>query len=159
VAIKGTFNIEPDGTTVIAQEQVPVVPAPRHRDDPSSSSLLYEADLDYTKPGTDILLHGHAYAPGGEPAAQIDVTLKVESLVKTLRVFGDRVWTGGILGLRMTAPEPFVKMPLVYERAFGGTDAESKDPKKHGWERRNPVGTGFATEEEHLIGRPVPNVE
>jgi len=159
VAVKATFLIEPDGTTIVADEQAGVVPAPQHSGDPLTSSLIYETDLDYAKPGTDILLHGHAYAPNGAAATQVDVTMKVDRSAKTLRVFGDRVWTRGILGLAMSDPEPFRKMPLVYERAFGGTDTTASNPKNHGWERRNPVGAGFATDAEHLVNRAVPNVE
>ena len=50
-------------------------------------------------------------------------------------------------------------MPLSYERAFGGIDRKPDDPKKHDWERRNLLGTGFGVEKKHLIGQALPNVE
>src|ERR1051326_4099932 len=158
-AVKATFLIRPDGTTVVATEQEPVMQAPKHRGDAGITSLLYESDLDYTKPTTDILLHGHAYAPMGKPAASVDVTMKVSQMAKTLRVFGDRTWKKGVVGLTMTSPEPFLKMPIQYERAYGGTEAASDDPRRRGWERRNPVGTGFSMETGDLAGRRVANVE
>jgi hypothetical protein len=155
VAVKGTFNIRPDGTTVISEKQEEVVQAPKHRDDPKTSSLLYESDLDYTKRTTDILLHGHAFAPGGKPTTQVEVTMKVDRMSKTLRVFGDRKWRVGALTMSISSPEPFVKMPLIYERAYGGRDDSSPDPNQHTWETHNPIGVGFMVKSD----QPLPNVE
>lgn len=159
VAVKGTFTIKADGTIELAEEQEPVLVMPKHRGDPLKSSLLYESDIDYAKATTDILLHGHAYAPRGRHVSEVEVLMKVGPIQKTLRVVGDRVWKPGVLSLTLTEPKPFLKMPIIYERAFGGTDRRSHDPKKHAWERRNPVGTGFAVAPEHLENQPAPNVE
>ena len=66
---------------------------------------------------------------------------------KALRIVGDRVWRG----TTRTAAKPFVKMPLVYERAFGGVDRQSPNPERDAdW--RNPVGIGFVISREHLDG-------
>jgi hypothetical protein len=159
VAVKATLLIRPDGTTEVAPEQVPVLLVPQYRGDPASSSLLYDSDLYHTKPTTDVLLHGHAYAPGGEPATRVDVSLTVGPVSKSLRVTGDRAWKIGAVTNAITDPEPFVKMPLTYERAYGGRDETGDDPKKHSWEVRNPVGVGFATAAGHLADGPLPNVE
>jgi hypothetical protein len=153
VAVKATFLIRPDGTTEVAPEQEPVTLVPKFRGDPAASSLLYDSDLYHTKPTTEVLLHGHAYAPGGRPVTEVDVRMKVGPLKKTLHVTGDRVWRPGPLGSRAGAPEPFEKMPLTYERAYGGRD--ESDPKKPTWETRNPVGVGF----HPALGQPLPNVE
>ncbi|GBC62135.1 DUF2169 domain-containing protein [Desulfonema ishimotonii] len=159
VAVKGTFSIRQDGSVELAEEQEEVHIAPGFRGDPAISGLLYDTDLPHKKNNTDVLIDGHAYAPDGRPATKTDVGLNVGSLRKKLRVTGDRIWEESLFGLTMSTPQPFVKMPLIYERAFGGTDRQSDDPKHHGWERRNPVGCGFATKPEHLTGTPVPNIE
>ncbi len=159
VAVKGTFLIEADGTLRLAEEQEEVRLAQVFRGDPAETSLLYDSDLVHKKSATDVLVHGHAYAPRGRPATQVDVTLKLGPIHKTLRVIGDRYWRNSALGLRMTPPEPFLKIPLTYERAYGGTDQISENPKHHDWERLNPVGRGFATRTEHLIDTPMANVE
>ena len=159
VCVKGTFIISPNGSTQLADEQMEVCLAPKFRGEAGQSSLLYESDLVHTKSNTDVILQGHAYTPGGKPATQVDVTLKVAKISKTLRVIGDRVWKKSLLGMKLSKPQPFIKMPLTYERAFGGTDQMSENPKHHGWEPRNPVGSGFATRRVHLIGKPAPNVE
>jgi hypothetical protein len=159
VAVKGTFLVTNNHSLELAQEQKEVLLSPEYRGDPAVSSLLYESDLDYTKPTTDIILHGHAYAPAGRVSRVVDVTMRIGNMRKTLRVFGDRVWHKGLVGLKLSDPKPFQKMPITYERAFGGTDLRSDDPKARRWERRNPVGRGFATKRRHVIGQLAPNVE
>ena len=159
VAVKGTFLIGPDGSTQPADEQEKVCLPPMYRGEPGKSSLLYDTDLNHTKVNTDIIVNGHAFAPNGRPARHVDVTLRGGGVNKTVRVFGDRVWKSSVLGLAMTDPEPFTRMPLTYERAFGGKDDTSEDPRLHSWDERNPVGAGFAVRKENLSGKRAPNLE
>jgi hypothetical protein len=155
VAVKCTFLIRPDGTTVEAKEQSPVVRTPKFRGDPKNSSLLFDSDLYLTKPSTDIWLNGHAYAPGAKPITQVEATMKVGDVAKSLRIIGDRRWQKGALGLTASEPEPFVKMPITYERSYGGVDPQSADSEKPQSEPRNPAGIGIASVE----GQMLPNVE
>jgi len=154
VAVKATFDIRPDGTTEVSKVQPQVLRLPEHFGEPGESSIKYDADLVLTKRTTDVVVVGHAYGPGGNAVTQLDVGFKVGPIQKMLRVFGDRRWKS----VGMTAPEPFTKMPLVYERSFGGVDKVSPTPEK-GWEWRNPVGTGFATSGGNATGLSLPNVE
>lgn len=158
VAVKCTFDIQPNGTTEIAAEQPPVTMAPEYFGEPAKSSLKYDSDLLLTKKTTDILLHGHAYAPKGYLAKVVDVGLRVGPVTKVLRVYGDRYWNPEN-GLPYSEPEPFSKMPIVYERAYGGADPALKGDEPGSWDWRNPVGTGFATSSSHLAGVRLPNVE
>src|SRR5919108_183167 len=50
------------------------------------------------------------------------------------------------------------RKPLVWERAFGGTDVTPKGPTA---EPRNPVGAGFRAPDgqKPLAGMPLPNLE
>lgn len=158
VAVKATYRILPNGALELAEKQEDVLLAPTYLGEPGQSSLRYESDLVRTKVGTDILLHGHAYASRAQRS--IDVHLKVGKLEKHLRVFGDRVWKKGLLwGVKISRPKPFERMPITYERAFGGADQKHPKPKRRGWEPRNPIGTGFAMRAKHLVGQAVPNVE
>lgn len=154
VAVKCTFAIKPDGTVDVAPDQPPVLRVPEHYGEPGKSSIRYEADLVLTKKTTDILVVGNAYAPQGRPVDQIDVGFRVGSVKKLLRVIGDREW--GALGA--APPQPFVTMPLVYERAFGGVDLQSSHPDRD-WEWRNPVGTGFAVSRGNARNLKLPNLE
>lgn len=159
VAVRGTFLIEPDGRLRLASEQQQVCRVPEYRDSPDRGSVIYESDLVRTKASTDVLVNGHAHAGAGRVATELDVTLKVGALRKRLRVFGDRVWSRSVFGLRISPPKAFERIPLIYERAFGGTDTVASDPALHGWEPSNPVGRGFAVQARHLDGMPAPNVE
>lgn len=154
VAVKATFDIRPDGNLEVSQAQPPVLHVPVHHGEPGKSSIQYDADLVLTKPTTDIVVVGHAHAPGGRPVTALDVGFRVGPLQKVLRVQGDRHW--GAFGA--TSPEPFQKMPLVYERAYGGVDLQSDTPDKD-WEWRNPVGTGFAVSGGNATGLRLPNIE
>jgi hypothetical protein len=157
VAVKCSFTIQSDGRQVLHPVQTPVSRAPVFRAEPERSSLIQENDLVHTKLKTDVLLYGDAHAPNGRAVHYMDVRLKVATIDKTLRVYGDRRWVAGVLGPSLTAPEPFTRVPIVYERAFGGTDMT--DAEERGWEPRNPVGTGFALKKEHIVGKLSPNVE
>ena len=159
VAVKGTFTVNQDGSLRLADEQEEVNLAPKFRGDPATSSLLYETDLPHIKKNTDVLIEGHAYAPGGKPVKRIDVAFKIGKIQKRLQVTGDRVWKRSLLGVAPSHPQPFVKIPLIYERSFGGADLSSKNPKNHDWDLRNPVGCGFDKKASRLIGKPVPNIE
>jgi hypothetical protein len=112
-------------------------------------------DLVRTKPTTDVLLMGHAYAPQGRPTKACEVALRVGSLVKQLTVIGDRKW----IGTTMSEPLPFTRMPLIYERAYGGFDPQRRETESPLWDLRNPVGTGFAESAVAADGQMLPNIE
>lgn len=157
VAVKGTFDILPDGTTAVSQEQPPVVMAPEYRDpdNPAESSLTYDMDLVRTKTTTDVLLTGHAYVPQGTPTKEFEVALRVGPIVKRLAVIGDRKW----VGTTMSRPLPFTQMPVTYERAYGGFDPQLRETESPAWDARNPIGTGFAKSAEAIDGQMLPNIE
>ena len=158
VVVKATFTITAEGALEVAEEQAPVELTPVYTGDAGKSSLLSESDVEYPKPGTDILLGGHAYAPRGEPCRSVEVTMKAGPIHKRLRVHGDRRWEWDLTGPVMSPAEPFIQVPLVYERAFGGVDV-TDDGKVLGWERQNPVGTGYASIKSRLSGKLAPNIE
>jgi hypothetical protein len=155
VAVKCSFDIRPDGTTAPSAEQPPVVMVPEYVGEPGRSSLRHDMDLVRTKTTTDVLLLGQAQAPRGKPVTELDVGFRVGPVVKRLRVTGDRVWQGGAA----SAPLPFVTMPLVHERAYGGVDPASRHAACPQWDERNPVGTGFALSASGIEGLRLPNVE
>ena len=158
VAVKATFNIK-NGQPILADEQEPVCMADEYYGEPGSSSMKYESELVFKKAGTDVVINGHAYAPTEKPISKLDVDIKVAGRQKTIRVYGDRTWRGSLIGSSMTSPKPFVKMPLIYERAFGGIDTSNDDPKKQGAEFRNPIGVGFGLSSSFLKNKPLPNLE
>jgi hypothetical protein len=80
--------------------------------------------------------------------------LRVGDSKKLVAVLGDRVWRGS----NPTPPQPFVSIPLVYERAYGGSYTAGE---RLFCEERNPVGVGFLGKrsKSDLAGQPVPNLE
>jgi hypothetical protein len=94
----------------------------------------------------EVMLLGHAYAERGQSARELEVSLSVGKEHRALWVSGDRTWVRRFgRSPVFTAPLPFERMPLTYERAFGGTatvelDAASKLDVSH---PLNPRGRGF----------------
>ena len=160
VIVKATFDIQPDSSCRLAAKNEPIRRIAEPYGEFGKSSLRYESDLAGVKPTTDILVHGAAIAPRGKPVTALDVLLRVGSINKRLRVTGNRTWVKGTLaGFKMSAPEPFERMPLMYERAYGGWDRSDSDAKRHRVDARNPIGSGFAVRDENCRDLRLPNIE
>jgi hypothetical protein len=162
VAVKGTFRIprEAGGKLVLHDEQVPLVMSDVFCGKPGVSAPKYEIDFAPRKLRCDVLLNGHAYAPGGRPTERVIVGASIGGWSKTFAVVGDRVWLSRG-GIRATPPVPFVEMPISYERAFGGVDQAGEDPEHSAAYLLNPAGRGFHKymDSESLEGSPLPNTE
>jgi hypothetical protein len=159
VVVKGTFNIGRDGVTRLAGVQAPLVYADVHLGDPGTSSIAAECDFARFKPRCDVLLMGQAIPPAGRSVAELDVTLEIGPVRKIVHVAGDRTWEKRLVGYAPTKPQSFDRMPLVYERSFGGTDTTS--PRYAGAELRNPVGAGFRSNPDPKLIQEtkLPNLE
>jgi len=157
VAVKATYNITGDRPRVAEQQKPVTLAETRNGDD--ASSIRYASEAHLCKSATDVVLVGEAHAPRGKPATEVDVALRVGPVNKVVRVFGDRVWRSSFGSLGPSSPRPFVQMPLVYEKAFGG----AARPKQAGspYEARNPVGVGYRGDRsaEEMEGTPLPNLE
>lgn len=66
----------------------------------------------------EFLVHGHAY-PTAERSNACAVRVNLAGKEKTVLVFGDRYWDGN----RASEPKAFEKMPLSWDRAYGGADS------------------------------------
>jgi hypothetical protein len=139
--VKASYALEKDGP-VLAEEQVPVLPEGAPYGDPAESSYRYEPECAFAKLATDVVLVGSAVAPKPGTTEML-VAFQVGPVRKGVRVVGDRVFFKTVGGVGMTRPMSFERIPLQWERAFGGWDRSHPDPGKHEFERRNPVGVGF----------------
>jgi hypothetical protein len=141
--LRATYRIDPTASSLVLNEtQIPPKLAGEFTTDAEISSYRYEPETAFVKLSTDVVLLGHAHAPNDRTVV-LDVGLKAGNLQKIVRVHGERYWvkTGGQV---LASPaQPFTRVPLVYERAFGGWDKSHKDPANWTLDPNNPVGVGF----------------
>jgi len=164
VLVKTRYDIADDGSLALSKEQEPICFEGEYFGEPGLSSLKIAPEANFEKLATDVVLVGHAYAPNGQPATQFDVGLQVANRRQHIRVFGDRVWqkrltAKGIVNWVMTHPQPIIKVPLIYEKAFGGQDLTPDDKKHHVCEPRNLLGTGVIAKHSQLEAVALPNLE
>jgi uncharacterized protein YjbI with pentapeptide repeats len=125
VVVEATFQlVHGDTARLIAPEELVSADRPGPR-----GTLERARETAPHLPNAGVLLSGHAYAPGGRAVPSTSVRLGISRdrpiIDRTLHVFGER---------SAAAPQsiaPFQKMPLVYERAFGGAGIHE-----------NPAGIG-----------------
>jgi hypothetical protein len=145
VIVKATFAFAPDeAMTVIAPAAVRRQELHHHNH--PGRTVAIASDLGPYLQQADVLLTGHAYAPPGLAVPQMGVRLALAqgnavAIDKRLEIHGDR--TLGADG--PSVPRAFEKMPLVYERAFGGMGY-----------RDNPLGVGAGLGAGRAA--PMPNI-
>ena len=159
VAVKGTYDILPDGSLKLADEQLEPLLAPEYNGEDGLSSLRYEADLVSPKPTTDVLINGTAYAPNGRPSANFMIGARIGRMQKAIRVRGNRVWYEGAFGTAASSAQPITELPIIYEHAYGGYDQTDPDTQNQRMDSRNPVGCGVVADPDSRLGQSVPNFE
>lgn len=142
VCVKATFVLVHGQVAPLAATQHAIVDD-SYWDNNPSASLYAPSDFVPYKPRVDVLLTGHAYAPGGAPVESLAVRLQVGSLVKGLTLSGDRSWVQTRSGLQPAVSTSFRRMALRYERAALAGE--------------NMIGFLGATHAGEL-GRPLPSV-
>lgn len=163
VLAKRTYDVRANGRVELAETASPFVRADEYYEDgdPEWATVKHETDLAPFKVATDVVVIGSAYTPNNKPLSSIDVTVEVASHRKTLRVTGDRQchYRPG-LAPAFSDPVLFTKMPIQYERAYGGRDTQS-DPKEPFFYPRNQCGLGVVLKntKETIEGLPLPNIE
>ncbi|HZF97097.1 MAG TPA: DUF2169 domain-containing protein [Pseudoxanthomonas sp.] len=159
---KATFKFPEDGggdaTPRLADLQQPIFSSDLFEGEPGLSTPYFEADAAYYKPRCDIVVKAAAYPPNGRAVPELDVGFRVGECEKWAHVVGERHWQRGFLGLAPSAPEPFLRMPITYSRAYGGTRIEKGQHRVYA---ANPLGCGYATAAggTDLADHPVPNLE
>jgi uncharacterized protein YjbI with pentapeptide repeats len=140
LVVKATFDLVA-GARATIREEPDALSGDVYAGDDLAGSLVYASDFAISKVRADVVLTGHACAPGGS-ATSARVTFRFGDPATTggferaVDVLGDRVWSRVGIAMAPGDPAPFERMPLVYERAFGGP--------------------GFAA---NPVGIPLPNLE
>src|SRR6185437_2937780 len=151
--LKGTFSVLADGRVVPSDEQAPVrINDELYDPDGAEGSIRLPTDVCVAKHGTDVIVVGEAISP--KPVACMDVAVRVRGVTVPLRVHGERVFYRGLLNIEIGAAAPFERMPIVYEKAYGGVTED-------GWiaEGRNRAGIGVTKRKADLVGKPAPQIE
>ncbi len=141
VCAQGTFSLDATGPMRPAVEQLPLAVTERYREGERTSSLSRDTALATFKPTSDIHLDAVAWAPNGRASASWPVRVRVGDVCRDLSVRGPHVWRHrAVTGWGLTEPAPCLRVPLTYERAFGGSHLIDGVLVE---EEQNPVGTGF----------------
>lgn len=187
LVLKRTYTFQDGGGCTPAeedrQEEISFAEVPYEEiEPPRVSPIRLDCDLLAFRPKTDVVVQGNAYTYFSG-VTQTHVSLRLGTLERTIRVYGDRALLRGLDGkLRFGPPEPFDVMPLRYDRAYGGVDTTAlrrrpvpkmlqelaravpdlpidTDTPFH--YARNPCGRGFLIEddEESVAAVAVPNLE
>ncbi len=107
-------------------------------------------DIGMPKPTAEVLVAGHAAAPGGALVQRMGLAWAIGGLQKQLLITGDRYWRMAGATAVPTEPQPFVQMPLTPALCFGGEGHPV-----------NPTGLGFRAQERLMAQETValPNIE
>lgn len=179
---KTALDIGMDGECRFSSEQEPFVFTDTYHGDLNLSSVRYPSDFVPYKPHSEVIVDATAYAPGGKPATEWPVSIKVSDdlgifVHHELRVTGPRKWTPTWLrelsdgqkrdwrkfkplfrGWALSSPGPIRSLPIRYEHAFGGTIDKGFDddgnPVLEAFQH-NPIGCGLIDPEFTDHTKPV----
>ncbi|NUP04454.1 MAG: DUF2169 domain-containing protein [Polyangiaceae bacterium] len=126
VVVKATFYLVRGGPMRLVSP-APILLGDQHHEGNMERSVLAPADVAPYLPRAEVLFAGHAYAPTPSPFVPIRLAVVgSRPLVdKTLHVYGERMW---MEGEQTTAPVPFTRIPIRYERAFRGAPGFEENP-------------------------------
>ncbi|WP_313003778.1 DUF2169 domain-containing protein [Pseudomonas sp.] len=124
LVIRGTFDFSPDQPMTLSEVQSEIVWGDRFAGPainyPLQAVIVEEGDLVLGKPGTDVLLQGSVRSAEGQWRTSWPVDVRVGPIRKTLRVYGPRTLSKGLMGWSLGEPEKVENVPLHYRLAFGG---------------------------------------
>ncbi|MGK4004648.1 DUF2169 domain-containing protein [Sorangium sp. So ce1036] len=143
IVCKATYTLTP-GESPLAQEQDEPTTTDVYWEDDRRCSLYLASDLAPFKRRADVLVVGHAHAPGRQPVTSLIARLAVGAIDKSIAVLGDCALTAD---RTPTEPAPFAKMPLRWERAAGGSGTA------------NPVGISPGAAPDGRGAAPAPNLQ
>ena len=185
IIVKRAYAIRPGGRAEPTRDWPSIRVEPEFAESksaPEIERLVHDSDLFAPgKPLTDVLLSGSAHAR--DRVGCVETGLQVGRARKAVRVFGDRRVvrsSNGVLGF--STPEPFVRMPIHWDLAYGGRDLTAEAAAVRELAEpfaalgiaagpddelpmlaypRNPAGRGYfvGKDLERLIGTLAPNLD
>lgn len=176
IAMKVAYTLR-DGKCIIDEKSFPsLCVQDEYTGEINQSSVRYESDLAPYKPKCDVIINGIGYAPGGKETTSFNVSATIRDqnnkivLQKTILVQGEKQYRPFLWAADETEIEPFKKLPIDYQYAFGGENKiyednpyaenlkdkdklteemianhpEEKPPLAHTAYEANTIGRGFA---------------
>ncbi|SFQ42825.1 DUF2169 domain-containing protein [Variovorax sp. 770b2] len=158
ILVCATYGFDDAGEPFALPEQVPPPLGDEPNGVPGRSSLRRASAASAAKPSIDFILNATANAPHGQAVTEMAAGVRVGDWRKVLTVTGDRQRIG-LTGTRFSSPQPFVAMPLRYERAFGGSVRDAADAVS-ACHLENPVGVGWrgASSSDPSVASDLPNI-
>jgi len=178
--VKRTFALDPREGLSPCEEQAEFVEEDElvPKETEPGAYPVAESEVVPFKLKTDVVVTGEVVAHHERPVPESWAGVEVGNHRKYVRVFGDRLihrMDGN--RLRFSEPEPFTRLPLTWDRAYGGVDPSvprNEDPGTveewleyltlvchPGVYPRNPVGRAYTVNPHAwmLEERPLPNFE
>lgn len=156
VVVKASFSLT--DTERLLEEQIPVYLSDEYWGEPGASSLKEAGEMHLHKATTDFIVTGHAGAEDGKETEMCHFSASLGDCGFQALVCGERRFVGR--GGLITSPCPFERMPLVWERSYGG-GSPGDERVKPDLDERNPVGAGHLgrRKEQELQGLLAPSVQ
>lgn len=112
---KATFSVDERGGVELDRRE----PYPLYaKDEPHAFGVLPSDTLPRRDSVFEVIVLGAAVC--SRPVREAWVALRIGARQRRLRVSGDRFWEAGPSGLTISAAQPFTRMDLTWQRAFGG---------------------------------------
>lgn len=164
--VKAAFDILPDGTCRLSDEQEPFEFTDAFHGGINESSVRYASDLVPYKPTTDVVLNATAFSRSGKPRDQWTCGIEIKHadtedvwVSKRLQITGPRTWNKSWRKWRLSEAEPIASLDIRYENAYGGMFQIGKDgdgaPVLDAFER-NTIGQGFVAAAKDHGDAPIP---
>lgn len=133
---------------VDASELVPVIESEQKLWELANTELDSGGVIEYGIPkvNPEFLVSGKAYSNFSKDKTKVDLTVRVNDLVRQLRVFGEREY----IDKKITNPKEFKEIPLTWANSYGGEGFEN-----------NPMGKGYIKKNDEQSNEPIilPNIE
>ncbi len=127
VICKATFLLSPT-TSALASTQEAILEQDLRWEDKPDRSVFAPSDVVPFKRDVDVVLVGHAFAPGGQPVRSIMTRLCVGEVDKRIEVFADRLYTAHG---ELRDGQKITRARLRYERALGGPGTTNPVGMRH----------------------------
>lgn len=158
LAVKGTYDFPSEAGAVapLADHQLKVLLADVFGPDPAFDAPVAENDLAPFKQHCDVLVHGPALAPQGQPVTKLDVGVRIGAWSKAFSVHGERIWLRSGHGYAISDTRPFTRQDISYNVAWGGVDPVPDDPTRAATCEENLAGIGYYPHRPQREGAPLP---